>query len=212
MKRSEIRTWAYVTLLFFALLSVGFKGVVSSKKLRLGPCTIPVRACVLEQCTQCKVSHLFVPRDDARAVLIDLIDSEREKILFAVYKLTDPDVAKALIRAKRRGIPVELVVDSGGLDTRTNQVLKIQTEGIPVYVFPHPNLELESRFAIMHNKFFVFYDSGITAGPLVWTGSFNVTKAASRYNRENVLIIQSRQLALDYASEFALLKSESHCL
>jgi phosphatidylserine/phosphatidylglycerophosphate/cardiolipin synthase-like enzyme len=47
---------------------------------------------------------------------------------------------------------------------------------------------------------------------LVWTGSFNVTKAASKYNRENVLIIQSRQLADDYAAEFELLKRESHRL
>ena len=216
MRRSEMRMWAYLVMGLFTLLGAGFKGILSHKKSVRCPQgyerTGLARVCILDKCTQCKVSHIFVPRDDARSVLIGLIDDEGEKILFAIFKLTDSDVSKALLRAKERGVKIEMVVDSGGLDTRTNQVLKLQSEGIPVYVFPHPDLELGSRFAIMHNKFFVFYSSGIAGGPLVWTGSFNVTKAASMYNRENVLIIQSRQLADDYAAEFEQLKRESHRL
>lgn len=216
MKRSEMRTWAYLVLVLATALGAGFKGIFSQKKSVQCPQEFQrnglARACVLDKCTQCKVSHIFVPRDDARSVLIGLIDDENEKILFAIFKLTDPDVTKALLRAKERGVHIEMVVDAGGLDPRTNQVLKLQTEGIPVYVFPHPDLKLESRFAIMHNKFFVFFSSRIASGPLVWTGSFNVTKTASRYNRENVLIIQSRQLADDYAAEFEQLKKESHLL
>lgn len=211
-----MRIWAYLVLALISLLGAGFRGMLSGR--RLGNCPRGyeraglARTCVLDRCTQCKVSRLFAPREDAESVLIGLIDDERERMILAVYRLTDPEVAKALLRAKERGIAIEVLVDSGGLDARTSQIAKLRMAGIPVYVFPHPDLELGSRYTIMHNKFFIFYASGIAAGPVVWTGSFNVTKTASHHNRENVLIVQSRQLATDYIAEFECLKKESYKL
>lgn len=221
MKRSRVQVFAYLFLIVLSLLGAGFKGIFtqnifSHKRPMKCPRACQVmaltRTCILEKCTQCKVSHLFAPRDDARNVLIGLIDDEREHIISALYRLTDPDVSKAILRAKDRGVLVEIVVDSGGLDARTSQVAKLRVSGVPIYVFPHPDLELGSKFTIMHNKFFIFYSSGIASSPIVWTGSFNVTKTASRHNRENVLIVQSKQLASDYIEEFARLKKESYRL
>lgn len=169
------------------------------------------REVVCEQSIQCKVSHLFIPRSDARAVLVGLIDAEEERIDVTAFKLTDPEVGKALTRAHERGIKVEMVVDSGGLDTRTNQVIKLHGLGIPVYVFPDPQLELKSRFAIMHNKFFVFHHSSLTDGCIVFTGSLNPTRT-SHENRENVLLLQGCEIMEPYHAEFQELKKESQLL
>lgn len=216
MRRSNIRVWAYLFLALLSVLGAGFKGVFSQKKSARCPQgyerTGLARVCVLDKCTQCKVSCLFAPRDDVQSVLIGLIDDEREKIVGALYRLTDPEVSKALLRAHERGVEIELVIDSGGLDARTSQVAKLHSVGIPIHVFPHPDLELGSKFTIMHNKFFIFYASGIAAGPVVWTGSFNVTKTASHHNRENVLVAQSKQLALDYGEALKKLIEESYVL
>ncbi|MCL5436422.1 MAG: phospholipase D-like domain-containing protein [Candidatus Dependentiae bacterium] len=230
MKQSHLRGWAYLVLVGVTIAGIGFRALFSRRPLHIAAVSgqavrardvitrsfpthnTTLRGSVLESCVQCKVSRLFVPRDDVRAVLVGLIGDERERISVAQYKLTDTEVAQALIAAKRRGITVELVVDAGGLDPRTSQVLKLQSAGVPIYVFPHPDLKLDSRFAIMHNKFFIFHASEMASTPVVWTGSFNVTRTASRHNRENVVVIQSRQLAADYAEEFERLKGESHRL
>lgn len=217
MKRSNMRIWAYLALALISLLGAGFKGILSGRRSANCPQAYErtglARVCVLDKCTQCKVSCLFSPRDDVQSVLIGLIDSEREKIVGALYRLTDSEVSKALLRAHERGVEIELVIDSGGLDARTSQVAKLHSVGIPIHVFPHPDLELGSRYTIMHNKFFIFYASEIAAGPVVWTGSFNVTKTASHDNRENVLVVQSKQLASDYyEKEFKNLTKESYLL
>src|SRR5438128_1907739 len=68
----------------------------------------------------------FSPADNLRKKIITLIDQEQSSIHAAVYFLTDGEVAQALIRAKRRGIAVELVVDSGSLESEWTKVPLLQ--------------------------------------------------------------------------------------
>ena len=63
--------------------------------------------------------------------------------------------------------------------------------------------------AIMHHKFALFDESG-SGEPVVWTGSFNFTRAASRHNEENALILRGGNLAQQFARRFATMKERSN--
>jgi len=52
----------------------------------------------------------------------------------------------------------------------------------------------------MHNKFCVF------GKEKVWTGSFNFTFDAATNHRENVVVLENREVAKEYLKEFEDLK------
>lgn len=160
------------------------------------------------KCVACKMCELFAPDDDLEGALIRIIEAEEKKLQLAAFKLTSKDVARALLDAHQRSVEVEIVADAGGLDTRTNQIIKLHCAGIPVYIYPDPDV-VQGRYTLMHNKFLVAHKNRLAEEAIVWTGSFNFTKSATEYNRENALIIISNKIADSYAAQIEKLKSES---
>ncbi|HBL98013.1 TPA: hypothetical protein DDZ86_00020 [Candidatus Dependentiae bacterium] len=211
MRRSELRLLWYVIICFVGIVAAAlqkpFLGRSRCVKDRQVDIIERAKHTLESVCIDCQVAEFFAPRSDLKPVLLGLVMTEKKKLQLAAFKLTDLDLAKELIAAHERGVAIEIVVDSGGLDTRTGQVVKLHSAGIPVYVYPDPSLKLTSRFSIMHNKFLICYSS-LVGGMAVWTGSFNFTKAAAKHNRENVVVIMSEKIARSYAAEFEVLKGE----
>ena len=54
----------------------------------------------------------------------------------------------------------------------------------------------------MHNKFCLFGEK------VVWTGSFNFTYDATRFHRENVVIIEDVELVSKYREQFFAIKNQ----
>lgn len=121
---------------------------------------------------------------DAR--LVEQIDNAGESIRAAVLALDLESVADALIRAKARGVTVQVVIDSDYREEAA--LLAAKQAGIPVVE--------DGRKAFMHNKF-VIIDDG-----LVVTGSWNLTNSETFRNNNNILFITSRELAASYTAEF----------
>ncbi len=96
------------------------------------------------------------------------------------YSFTSPEVTRALIQAKQRGIDVRVVLDwkansaKGSAGVAAMNLLA--NAGIPVRTV--------SQFKIMHDKVI------ITDGRNVETGSFNYSRAAANSNSENALVIR----------------------
>jgi len=151
-------------------------------------------------------SALFSPEHNVREDLIALIDREQEKILIAVYLLSDRHIAQALQTAHARGVRVELITDPTCLRTRGNKLDELKAAGIPTYVYKG----CKDNPGCMHNKFVIF---GSNDGyQLVWTGSFNFTSSATKHNYENVVIIRDAQIAELFGQQFEKIKKESHAL
>ena len=207
MKLSNVRL-----LLYFLFAVITFFGASSRWRSRYGRDVVDplnlAREAVTSQCSAASICELFAPHDDLEGILIGLIMAEEKKLQLAAFKLTSKDVARALLDAHNRGVTVEVVADSGGLDTRTNQIIKLHCGGIPVFIYPDPEV-VEGRYSLMHNKFLICHHSRLSGGMILWTGSFNFTKSAAEYNRENALVILSEKIARSYAKEFEKLKSES---
>ena len=60
----------------------------------------------------------------------------------------------------------------------------------------------------MHHKFIIF-SKNYTAKGLVWTGSYNFTKAAHYYNQENIIVLNRKGIVTRYARQFERIKTRS---
>jgi phosphatidylserine/phosphatidylglycerophosphate/cardiolipin synthase-like enzyme len=148
---------------------------------------------------------LFSPHDPIKPILLGLIEAESHQLTIALFRLTDRDIAHALIDAAHRGVFVEVIVDAGALETRFSKALQLLDAGIALYIFP-PIDHKSYAHALMHNKVIIFHDT-IAHKSLLWTGSLNFTVSATKYNQENVLILEDADLVTQYMDNFHHLKA-----
>lgn len=145
--------------------------------------------------------------------LVSAIDATRSTLRLALYELTLPGVAEAIVRAKQRGVDVKLIYDQGhgqGVGGGSGAVTAAQSGSQPGAASgPSPQFAqvvaagVETRllkgggmYGIMHDKIMV------ADGELVETGSFNWTAAADQSNFENALFRDDASLAALYSAYF----------
>lgn len=126
--------------------------------------------------------------------IIALINAAKTHIYFAIYTFTLTDIAEALVAAKKRGVDVYGIVDSGqSEESFSKPVIALLTDaGIPLVTEKHAGSN-----GIMHIKTLVT-DSAYA------TGSYNWTKSASTINDEVLEIGTDETLRKTYED---LLKS-----
>lgn len=121
----------------------------------------------------------FLP-DDTTAItrIKELIRQAKTTICVAMYTFTREDLADILIRAKNRGVKVEVILDQSSTK-KTNQKIAhlLRKNGIEV-------LE-KSTGGLMHNKFMLIDDE------ILEHGSANWTKAAFHRNDDYIMIISN---------------------
>lgn len=152
---------------------------------------------------------LFSPEDHVADALIALIKKEQKSIKAAIYCLMHRGITDALINAYQRGVQVEVIIDPFSIKSRS-PVKKIHEANIPIFVWNPPlpitptknGRKMKKRRSLMHDKFCVLGDKQ------VWTGSFNFTFDAANVNRENVVVLENKEIASRYLEEFERLKKE----
>jgi phosphatidylserine/phosphatidylglycerophosphate/cardiolipin synthase-like enzyme len=108
------------------------------------------------------------------------------------YSFTSKPIANALIKAKRRGLTVIVIVDGGEshkMGRRSSGFFKkreTRERFDPSKLFANSGVQLlvDRRHEIAHNKVMILDDKTVI------TGSFNFTKQAEYENAENLLIIK----------------------
>lgn len=126
--------------------------------------------------------------------LIGIIDAARSSIHIAAFETDLTLFAEALLRAQARGVDVRWITDDEhGMDADgeegRGQFALLEDAGVP--------LRDDLRSDLMHNKFV------IVDGHIVWTGSMNLTSNDLRRNNNNVVIIESPEVAAVFEAEFA---------
>jgi len=119
----------------------------------------------------------FSPEGSALQLVLKTIESAQQEIRLMGYSFTSPEVVNALVRAKRRGVDVRIVLDEKGNRSKTSQAAMnvVVNAGIP--------LRTNGHYAIMHDKVIIVDNHTVEAG------SFNYTRSAASRNSENVLVI-----------------------
>jgi len=146
----------------------------------------------------------FSPDDGLQKKLIDLIDKELESIKIAIYILTDLDIAHALVRAKKRGVEIQIIVEPSQMKEKHSKINLLQDNGILVFEYD-PDYIKGRQSTIMHHKFVIFGTAESEDG-LVWTGSFNFTQAANHRNQENAVLITDIDAIAQFLAHYEKLK------
>jgi phosphatidylserine/phosphatidylglycerophosphate/cardiolipin synthase-like enzyme len=130
----------------------------------------------------------FSPHGGCTDAVVHEIASARSSILVQAYSFTSVPIAKAIVDAHRRGVHVEVILDSSHKTAKYSEADFLQHAGVPVLI--------DGRHAIAHNKIMII------DGAVVITGSFNFTKQAEQSNAENLLVIRDRALADQYTANW----------
>jgi phosphatidylserine/phosphatidylglycerophosphate/cardiolipin synthase-like enzyme len=125
-------------------------------------------------------------RGGVDADIVASLDAARFSIDVASLEFNLNSISRALMRAAERGVKVRVVVDSTYVQARALSDLELA--GIPVLG--------DRREGLMHDKFVV------VDGALVWTGSMNLTTSDTYRNNNNLIRIDSAELAQAYEREF----------
>ena len=129
----------------------------------------------------------FSPEGSGLQLVLNTIDSAKQSIRLMGYSFTSPEVVKALVASKKRGVDIKIVLDEKGNRNKASLAAMniVVNAGIP--------LRTNGRYAIMHDKVMVV-DNQTTE-----VGSFNWTRSAASRNSENVLVIRDMpELAQTY--------------
>jgi phosphatidylserine/phosphatidylglycerophosphate/cardiolipin synthase-like enzyme len=131
----------------------------------------------------------FTPKEKCTQKIADNITHAKQEILVEAYSFTSKPIANALSKAKSNGVDVKIIMDKDQVKENNWMTSILQKKKIPIFT----NYELKG---LAHNKIMIIDKTKII------TGSFNFTKAAQKYNLENVLIIEDAGLAEKYREEW----------
>jgi phosphatidylserine/phosphatidylglycerophosphate/cardiolipin synthase-like enzyme len=130
------------------------------------------------------IEYAFTPGDDAAGLIVRTIDSAKAQVLMQAFSFTHRDIADALIRAYRRGIDVQIMVDREQFDSMESSAMRSLIDvGLPIF--------MDAQHSAAHNKVVII--DGNARDPKLVTGSFNFTFAAQYRNAENVLVFRGNQ-------------------
>ena len=169
-----VRQWTFVIGIAFAIgVGVGAQ--------------LPTRT-VTPPSAPAHIEALFTPGTECEDRIIAEIN-RATTIDIAVYSITNPKIANAIIAAHRRGARVRIITDRTMAGHKSSMIDELVVAGIPVRV--------NRRHKIEHNKFAVFDNRHMV------TGSYNWTTAATKYNSENCIFLTHP--AQEYSKRFETL-------
>lgn len=137
----------------------------------------------------------FTPFGDCTDLITKTVGQAKKSVLVQAYSFTSDPIADALIDAHQNGVRVEVLLDKSQPKARYSAISYLSESGVPTYI--------DDKHAIAHNKIIII------DGETVITGSFNFTNSAQERNAENLMIINSEELAKIYTDNFKLHKSHS---
>ena len=170
-----VRQWTFVIAIAFAI-GVGV-GVQLPTRTVTPPPSAPVH-----------IESYFTPGTECEDRIIAEL-ARAKTVDIAVYSITNPKIANAIIAAHRRGARVRIVTDRTMAGHKSSMIDELVAAGIPV--------RTNRRHKIEHNKFAVFDNRRMV------TGSYNWTTAATKYNSENCIFLTHP--AQEYSKRFEVL-------
>ncbi len=132
------------------------------------------------------VDVAFSPNGGITEMIVNEISNAKQSIQVQAYSFTSPEIIKALISAKKRGVDVKIIIDKSNVTGQQKEKAlldSIVAAGIP--------MKVDSDFQIAHSKIIIL--DGIN----VVTGSFNFTNSAEHNNAENCLILHGNKPLAD---------------
>ncbi|MEI7961449.1 MAG: phospholipase D-like domain-containing protein, partial [archaeon] len=134
------------------------------------------------------VEVYFCPSDACADQLIKKINLANKSLFIAIYSFTNDAIADAVIKAKQRGVDVKVIFDYDQSKIKESDDELLSQNGVLV--------AMKNGAGYMHNKY------SVIDGNIVATGSFNYSENANTRNEENLVFIDSSDLAKKFTTNF----------
>lgn len=138
--------------------------------------------------------------------IIDFIDKarRRQKLRIAVQEIDNEEIARAIIRARQRGVTVDLVIEQSYLLAKripsdpfvAGGAHEINRQLHDAMLRSTVDVKSDFNSSIFHQKFMVLGNS-------VLTGSTNFTTTGVTKNLNHVVVVDDAEVANSYKQEFA---------
>lgn len=137
----------------------------------------------------------FVPSErNCADVVIREIDGARTRILVQAYGFTHAGIVEALIRARKRGVAVQIILDRSNVCAEgEDDCGRKGRHAANALHHAGAEVSIDATHAIAHNKVIVI------DWRRVITGSMNWTAAGATKNAENVVVLEGLDTAQPYA-------------
>jgi len=122
----------------------------------------------------------FSPNEGSEDLVIKAIDSSHTEIRVLAYSFTSAPIVQALLRAKKRGSQIILVVDQRS-NINEERSGKAQA-ALSALAYAGCEVRTISAYPIHHDKTMIIDQETVE------TGSFNFSQAAAHRNSENVIV------------------------
>jgi phosphatidylserine/phosphatidylglycerophosphate/cardiolipin synthase-like enzyme len=149
---------------------------------------------------QTQINALCAFNEECEDVILRNIAQSQESIWIAAYAFTRSRIAAALVAAHRRGVRVEVKMDVNQAEFAGAQKLIewLRSEGIPVTL-----IHTAGEYSAMHNKFMIFDMTRVVSG------SYNFTTVAQVSNWENLIWVDSADMAEQYKQAWDAIVSDA---
>ena len=127
------------------------------------------------------IAVYFSPKGGCTDAIVGVLKDAKRTVLVQAYSFTSAPIANALVEAHRRGVRVQVVLDTSRLSEASSQAALLANRGIP--------LKVDAQHTLAHDKIMILDRE------IVITGSFDFTNAAETQHAENLLIIENKNLA-----------------
>jgi phosphatidylserine/phosphatidylglycerophosphate/cardiolipin synthase-like enzyme len=135
----------------------------------------------------------FTPGEDCTGVIVDQLAAAKREVLVQAYSFTNPDIVKALVAAKKRGVDVRAILDKSNFCRAEKAGCENKGQiAADTLVIAKVPVTVDREHAIAHNKIMVIDRERVI------TGSFNFSRAAQEKNAENLLVITDAAQAQRY--------------
>lgn len=131
----------------------------------------------------------FFPNIENEIKVVNMIRTCKKTLDIAIFTFTRDSISNAVKEAFDRKIKVRIIADDVCSNMWGSDIRKLAAYGIFIKTD-------NSQKYHMHHKFAILDES------VVVTGSFNWTAQAIKYNQENILFYENKDIALKYVNEF----------
>jgi phosphatidylserine/phosphatidylglycerophosphate/cardiolipin synthase-like enzyme len=139
--------------------------------------------------------HLFSPNSGIEQALIRAIEASKATVQIAMFSFFSQPIAEALLRAKERGVNVQIVMDKS--QTGTSKLDEwFAWHGFDLRLIAGPDRTRDPRYQKMHNKFAIF------DGKMLESGSFNFSTRAETLSFENANFFNDADEIARFAAAF----------
>ena len=135
-----------------------------------------------------QVDACFSPDGKCGQRIVNRINTAKERVYVAAFSFTSKHIAKALLRARQKGLDVRILLDAGQWKENNSRGHFLREQGLQV--------RYDAGHKLMHSKYMVIDDD------IVITGSYNFTNSAEYNNAENVLVLRDEKIADRYLEDW----------